>query len=214
MKKKRNAMLLAILLIMVVLGGVYAAVLNQTLTINGYAHATTDASTFKVEFIQLDDTDANLTGPANAYFSEGTSNGNTATISDDHKTATFDVVFTKVKTSQSVIYKIKNSSTELSANVTVKLKTSNEEFKKYFSIGDIMLSTGLEEKGTVYGVAAPSKNIVLAKGETGYVEIPVQLDKEIAQDIGFDTQEGGSVFNQQYSIRVELEAEPVETTSN
>ena len=214
MKKKRNAMLLAILLIMVVLGGVYAAVLNQTLTINGYAHATTDASTFKVEFIPLDSTEANLTGPANAYFSEGTTNGNTATISDDHKTATFDVVFTKVRASQSVIYKIKNSSTELSAKVMVKTSTSNEEFNKYFSIGDIMLSTDLEENGPVYKVAAPSNNIVLAAGETGYVEIPVQLDKEIAQDIGFDTQDGVSEFNQQYSIRVELEAEPVEDSSN
>lgn len=214
MKKKRNAMLLAILLIMVVLGGVYAAVLNQTLTINGYAHATTDASTFKVEFIPLDSTEANLTGPANAYFSEGTTNGNTATISDDHKTATFDVVFTKVRTSQSVIYKIKNSSTELSANVTVKTRTLNDDFDKYFSISDIKLSTDLEENGTVYRVAAPSDNIVLAAGETGYVEIPVQLDKEIAQDIGFDTENEVSKFNQQYSIRVELEAEPVEDSSN
>lgn len=207
MKRKKTFMLLLILLVMVASGVMYAAVNGKNLVVNGYAHAKADDSNFDVKFVPMT-TEASMPVNKAGYFSkefEGTS----VTLTDDTH-ATFNVVFNKKGTTY-LILKILNNSESLGANVAVSTTiTKAEHFDDYFTIEDIYLSndvkTATRSDITYLDLDGEDSDIEIAASEYGYVRIPVTLNEDVVNDIGYD----GDSLSNEYSVTVTLNATPLQ----
>ena len=139
MKKKRTLTALAAVLAVLMLGVGYAAVANDILTINGTASATPSDNNFVVEF-DRDTTVGSTDGASGTY-----TNATTATFSVSGLTA-------KGQTA-SATYTIKNSSSDLSANLTAAIGTmtngegGNEDDKTYFNVSYSFADTTITAGG-------------------------------------------------------------------
>lgn len=215
MKRKRTFMLLALLLVMVASGIMYAAVNGKNLVVNGYAHAKADDSNFNVKFVPMT-TESTVEVNADGYF-DNSIEGNSATIVDDTH-ATFNVVFDKKGTTY-LLLKILNDSESLDANVTITTTvnevekqdvTTSANFSDYFTVGDIFLSNDLttETHGlvTTLNLADADSDIDIEHSQYGYVKIPITLTKDVINDVGYD----GESLTNEYSVTVTLHATPLE----
>ncbi|MDO4996375.1 MAG: hypothetical protein Q4E69_04280 [Bacilli bacterium] len=209
MKRKKTFMLLLILLVMVASGVMYAAVNGKNLVVNGYAHAKPDDSNFDVKFVSLG-TEATIPVNKAGYFSQELE-GTAAAITDDTH-ATFNVVFNKKGTTY-LILKILNNSESLSANVTVDAEvTKSDVFENYFALGEVSLSRSVKKDST----SEPARldlsdelgDITIPANQYGYVKIPVTLNKDVTEAVGYS----GDELSSEYSVTVTLNAEAVQAS--
>lgn len=207
MKRKKTFMLLLILLVMVASGVMYAAVNGKNLVVNGYAHAKADNSNFDVKFVSLG-TEKNIPVNKAGYFSQELE-GTSATLTDDTH-ATFNVVFNKKGTTY-LILKILNNSESLTANVTVSTTiTKSDAFEDYFTLEDVYLSNDVKTVSrsdvTYLDLDGEEDDIDIEASEYGYVRIPVTLNEDVVNDVGYD----GDELSSEYSVTVTLNATPVQ----
>ena len=139
MGKPENRVIAGVLLIAVILVGIaYAAITNVTLNINGTGSAQAGKDNFVVEFIGEPTTGGKGTTTATINTSkrtEGTMNVEGLTAKGDTATATFTV---------------QNSSQDLSADLTAKATSSNEDyFEVRCQIEDTTLKAGATTELTV-----------------------------------------------------------------
>jgi len=117
MKQQRTFLLLSVIVAVLVLGVAYAAITSVTLNINGNVLASAEQGNFKVAFA------------TNPTF-DGTGTATVKVTSDT--TATMDISgLSSVGDTMVVTYTIKNSSTDLWANLTNSVTNNNPE---YFSV--------------------------------------------------------------------------------
>ena len=136
--RKRLKIVLAILAAVCVLGVGYATVSNRLLTINGTASATTSDNNFVVK-IQTDPT-----------VNDGYDGQVQTNVAADQQSATLNVSqFTTTGDSATVVYTIQNASLELSANVSVSITNSNEEYFTITATPSINSTTELVKSGTM-----------------------------------------------------------------
>ena len=205
MKKRRNAILLVILLIMVTSGIMYAAVTGKSLTITGNMHALANDANFDVKFVAMETEDA-VEVNDNAYFVDGKNAGEVATISADGYSVTFDMVFPNSGTARYVIFKIKNFSESLNANVTVTATNKSEHFDDYFALNEIGFGDVARLNGNLDIDDSDTSVVIPADGGVSYVKVPVTLIKDVVNDIGYTE----NAFNNTYSVTLTLSATPEE----
>ena len=160
MKTTRAFLLLSVVVAVLVLGVVYAAIDNITLTVNGTASASADQGNFDVKF----------TGTPVVKADEGSNGSGTLVIDNGSLTATMNVSgFKKVGDTVTATIDITNASTDLGATLAVsksaiaeKLGAQTLESSEYFKV----LSAELDAEGTE-----------LDAGETTKLTIKVQLVK-------------------------------------
>ena len=126
MKKKKAIIGLLVILVVILLAIGYAAISNQTLTINGTATAVASDSNFNVIFSAVGTPDV-IAGTTTTATATGTidttdSTGRTATITIDG--------FTKIGDAITVPYTISNESVDdVGAKITsIQIQNSNEDY--------------------------------------------------------------------------------------
>ena len=144
MTKTSKIILVTIIATSILLGLGYAAIQNITLNITGTAVANPNQSNFKVHFVQ-----DKAPTVSNSAFA-------TATVTDDIN-ATINVSgLTSKGQVVSAVYTVKNSSTDLSSDLSVATTNSNTE---YFTLSSELANTSLKA------------------GETTTVTVTVELTK-------------------------------------
>ena len=158
MKKRKTFIAMALVIAVLVLGVGYAAISNITLNVNGTANVTANAD-FNVEF----DTDHTVdveTGAAGAYTNTTTA---TMTVNLDSNTKT-----------TSAIYKIDNTSSELSANLTAKVTNDDEGLNKYVAITSQLYS----DADCTAELTGP-----IAKGTSAYLKVTASITNNPSKDV-------------------------------
>ena len=173
MKKRKTFIAMALVIAVLVLGVGYAAISDISLNVNGTANVTANAD-FNVEF----DTDHTVdveTGAAGAYTNTTTA---TMTVNLDSNTNT-----------TSAIYKIDNTSSELSANLTAKVTNDDEGLNKYVAITSKLYS----DAGCTAELTGP-----IAKGTSAYLKVTASITNNPSKDVA----------NKEF--KVEITAEPAD----
>ena len=194
MTKTSKIILVTIIATSILLGLGYAAIQNITLNITGTATANPNQSNFKVHFVQE-------TAPtvSNSAFATATVTDDTnATISVSGLTSKGQVV--------TAIYTVKNSSTDLSSDLSVATTNSNTE---YFKLSSELANTSLKA------------------GETTTVTVTVELTKtpleeNVSSTIGVQLtavpvqpgEEGSSGITNDYSQTPALQTLALVTNDN
>lgn len=157
MKSKKTIIALTILLAVLALGIGYATISNVVLNISGSAAASADASNFNVGF----DTSKTPAGTATVGTAEGSYT--------DAKNATMTVSgLTTAGQSATVTYTVKNSSPDLTANLSATVK-NNGTNASYFTVSDPVFNSA-----------------TLKSGESTTVAITVTLNQTPINDVSAD----------------------------
>lgn len=158
MKKRKTFIAMALVIAVLVLGVGYAAISNITLNVNGTANVTANAD-FKVAFDTGHAVDV-ATGAAGEYTNTTTA---TMTVNLDSTTKT-----------TSAIYKIDNTSTELSANLTANVTNNDEGLNKYVAITSKLYS----DADCTAELTGP-----IAKGTSAYLKVTASVTNNPSKDV-------------------------------
>lgn len=160
---KKNKVIIGVILVAILLMGIgYAALGNETLTINGTASATANQNNFQVYF-----TGANTVENPDAQV--------TATVTAKTKTAKVDITgLTTVGDSAYAILEIENGSVDINAS-SVEVTAEGKD-TDYFDISAVMCDNS----------GATITDYSVAPGAKTYVKVTAELKKNATTEISTD----------------------------